>query len=324
MIYLLPIFLCTISYLLGNLIQKIIGDTESTMAETFLVGFLSVVLFWEALVLPSIKLLTPFAVVCRVFSILLLIFCILSLVVSRKNMRKQMKIKDTKNFWPLFSAVFVIGLQIAFFFLFYPDVTMDFTAETVNTTLVSNLIYENHPGMGDTFTYGITFRGKIVTLPVLYAYFLQLLPGETTTLLYRMIPIVVLLLNASVYWLWGHSLFVSNKDNSYQAYMFVVGIGLLNICGSFAKNCIFYYQMYRGFRGETLVYTVLIPYGIYLCMQILGHKKYRSILYLVMSGITCLCVCDYQKGFLPFIFSVLFCFLIAGGYQIRRCLRWRK
>ena len=103
-----------------------------------------------------------------------------------------------------------------------------------------------------------------------------------------------------------------------------VGIGLLNICGSFAKNCIFYYQMYRGFRGETLVYTVLIPYGIYLCMQILGHKKYRSILYLLMSGITCLCVCDYQKGFLPFIFSVLFCFLIAGGYQIRRCLRWRK
>ncbi|MGN0347111.1 MAG: DUF6077 domain-containing protein [Lachnospiraceae bacterium] len=324
MIYLLPIFLCTISYLLGNLIQKVIGDTKSTMAETFLIGFLSVILFWEVLVLPSIKLLAPFDVVCRVFSILLLIFCILSLVVARKNMLKQLKIIDTKNAGPLFSAIFIIGLQIVFFFLFYPDVSMDFTAETVNTTLVSNLIYENHPGMGDTFTYGITFRGKIVTLPVLYAYFLQLLPGETTTLLYRMIPIVVLLLNASVYWLWGHTLFVSNKDNSYQAYMFVVGIGLLNICGSFAKNCIFYYQMYRGFRGETIVYTVLIPYGIYLCMQIFGHKKYRSILYLVMSGLASLCVCDYQKGFLPFVISVLFCFLIAGGYQIRRCLRWRK
>lgn len=324
MIYVAPIFLITISYMAGSLVQAVFKDKERLIPETCIIGTLFLLLLWEALIMPSIKLLASFSFVCKIYSGLLLGIIILSFVFARKLMLEQLRIRELHSVWPIIGALGIFAIQIMVIFMMMPDTAKDFTVETVNTTLVSDLIYENHPEMGSTFLYGITFRGKLVTLPLFYAYVLQVFGGQAATLVYRVIPGWLLTLNALVYWLWGSELFAHEKKDWNRAFVFVMGIGLLNVFGSFAKNCVFYYQIYRGFRGETFVYGLLLPYSVLLCSRIFAGKKYKSIIYFLMTIWCAVCVTDYQKGVIPIGVAFIICLLVTIGYRIRRWVRCRQ
>lgn len=329
MYWLLPAFLLFAAYLIGSLMKKLLHDTERKGSEAILVGTLLMFLLWEFLVLPAIKIVASFAVVSRIYSGLLLAVFILSFLFCNKDIRKQWKaasIHVSGFVWGLL-ALFV--MQIGCLLILSPDVTGDFTVETVNTTIQSDLIYENHPGMGDTFEYGITFRGKLVSLPLFYAYLKELFnvgewfPCHASVLVYRIIPIWGLLLSYIVFGLWADVFFGKTDMGGNRTALFFIGLGLINIFGAGSEDSIFYYQMCRGFRGETFVFAVLIPYTVYLCWQIYCNKKYASIIYLVMTGITTLVLTDYQKGLIPFVLVFIICSLVAAGYWLRRWLRCR-
>lgn len=330
MVWFLPAFLLFISYLMGSLIKKLLHDSEQKASETVLIGTFLMLLLWEFLVLPAIKLVASFAVVSRIYSGLLLAIFILSFIFCNKEMRKQWKTASIHVSGLTLALIVLFLMQAGRFLLLTPDVSGDFTAETVNTALQSDLIYENHPGMGDTFTYGITFRGKLVSLPLFYAYLKglfsggELFPCHAAVLVYRIIPIWGLLLSYMVYGLWADVFFGKTDMSRDRAALFFIGLGFINIFGAYSENSILYYQMYRGFRGETIVFAVLIPYTIYLCWQVYGNKKYASIIYLIMTGITTLILTDYQKGLMPFVIVFFICSLIAAGYWLRRWLHCRN
>ncbi|MDE6687072.1 MAG: hypothetical protein K2J95_10195 [Lachnospiraceae bacterium] len=330
MYWLLPVFLLFAAYMMGSLIKKLLHDSEQRFSEAVLVGTLLMFLLWEFLVLPAIKIVASFSVVSRIYSGLLLAIFILSFVFCNKEIRKQWKTASFRVSGPALAWGVLFLIQIGCFLMLAPDVSGDFTVETVNTTIQSDLIYENHPGMGDTFVYGITFRGKLVSLPLFYAYLKELFcvgelfPCHASVLVYRMIPIWGLLLSYMVYGLWA-DVFLGKTDMSRnKRALFFIGLGFINIFGVYSEDSIFYYQMYRGFRGETLVFAVLIPYTIYLCWQIYSNKKYASVIYLLMAGITTLVLTDYQKGFMPFVMVFFICSLIAAGYRVRRWLHCRN
>lgn len=330
MYWLLPAFLLFAAYLMGSLIKKLLQDSEQKFPEAVLTGTLLMFLLWEFLVLPAIRLVASFAVVSRIYSGLLLAIFILSFIFCNKEMRKQWKTVSVHFSGIILAAVVLFAMQIGCFLMLTPDVSGDFTVETVNTTIQSDLIYENHPGMGDTFVYGITFRGKLVSLPLFYAYLKELFsvgelfPCHTSVLVYRIIPIWGLMLSYMVYGLWAEVFFGKTEMGRNRAALFFVGLGLINIFGACSEDSIFYYQLYRGFRGETIVFAVLIPYTIYLCWQIYGNKKYASVIYLIMTGITTLILTDYQKGIMPFAMVFSICTMIAAGYWLRRWLHCRN
>lgn len=324
MVYLAPLFLIIISYIMGSLLCTGVKDKPVHPAEVCIIGTMSVLLLWEAIILPSIKLLASFAVVSVTYSIILIGIVVLSLILARKFIAQNMRVSEPISPVPVIIIGIILGIQIAFFFLFYPDRNYDFTLETVNTTLESDLIYENHPGMGSTFLYGITFRGKIVTFPLFIAYLAKLFPGNVPCLVYRSIPTWTLFCSFMVYGLWAKALFTEDKQGKKKGTFFLLGVGLLNIFGSFSKDCIFYYQMFRGFSGDTFCYTVLIPYAVYRSFQLFYNKKYGSVIYIMMVAMTCLCVTDVKKGFVPMIICMVISGIVALGYRIRRWLKCRQ
>ncbi|HOO78914.1 MAG TPA: DUF6077 domain-containing protein [Lachnospiraceae bacterium] len=323
MVYLLPVFMLVTAYLIGKLGQKLLGDYEKNPMETCLNGTLIVILIWEALILPAIKLLAPFDAVTRIFCAIHLMLLAVSLVFCAKSISTDFLPQQLITPSPFITACVVFALQVVCFFFLMPDTTGDFTVETVNTTLASNLIYENHPGMGTTFVYGITFRGKLVTLPLLYAFWSQLCGGHAAEVVYRIAPLWCLGLSYMVYSLWANLFFQKAENKEVKKAAFFVGIGLLNICGSFAPDCIFYYQMYCGFRGETFIYSILIPYAVYLCYQIYGNKKMRSCIYLIITILGSLCLTDVQKGCIPILIAIVIASFIAMIYKLGRRMRKR-
>ena len=324
MTYLVSAFLLFTAYLAGCLIKKIFRDSDQKILENVILGMLLMFLMWEILILPSIKLLASFAIVSKIYSVLLLAIVLTAMLFCGKEIRNGWRISRVDMPWAVLIVVVLFLIQAGYFAMMQPDVTGDFTAETVNTTIQSDLIYENHPGMGDTFTYGITFRGKLVSLPLFYAYLTKLFSCRAAAVVYRSVPTFVLLLSYMAYGLWADVFFGKTEHREAKTALFYGSIALLNLCGSLSENSIFYYQMHRGFRGETIVFTVLIPYGVYLCWQIYGNKKYRSIIYLIMTGMGALTLTDYQRGFVPFFMAVVICSLIAIGYKVRRWLHCRS
>lgn len=324
MTYLVSAFLLFTAYLAGCLIKKIFRDPDQKLLENFILGMLLMFLLWEMLILPSIKLLASFAIVSKVYSVLLLAIALTAILFCGKEMRNGWMIRSVKMPWMALIVVMLFLLQTGYFIMMQPDVAGDFTVETVNTTIQSDLIYENHPGMGDTFTYGITFRGKLVTLPLFYAYLTNLFSCHAVVIVYRAIPTFVLLLSYMAYGLWADVFFGKAEHREAKTALFYGGITLLNFCGSLSENSMFYYQLHKGFRGETIVFSILIPYAVYLCWQIYGNKKYRSIIYLIMTGIGTLTLTDYQKGFVPLFMTVIICSLVAIGYKVRRWLHCRS
>lgn len=321
MAYLAPAFLIIIAYLIGSLTQTVFRAKVGNIPETILIGTMVMLLGFEAVIMPSIKLLASFDIVCKVYSGILLGLVILAIIFAKKNIQAQLKINLLHDIWPVIGALGIFVLQIVFVLFMAPDLSNDYTVEMVNTTLVSDLIYENHPGMGPAFQYGITFRGKLVTLPLFYAYLVKVFGGSSITMVFRVMPIWMLVLNSLSYWLWGFYISGEDKHNWNRGQIFMMGIGLLNIFGSFAQNCVFYYQMHKGFSGETMIYGCLLPFCVFLCSRVFAIKSKMEILYLGMVLATTICVTDYQKGLVPIAVSIIMCAFLMLVYRLRRWIR---
>lgn len=323
MVYLMPLFLISIAYMTGSLFQKMFR-LRGGIAETVLDGTCVLFLLWELLMLPAIKLLASFSVVSKIYGGILLAVVILSLLLCRREMKARLRIKTVYRNEPVYIIGVMLLAQFLYFVLVTPEREMDFTLETIYTTLKSDLIYENHPGMGTVFEHGITFRGKVVSLPIFYAFLARFVPDFAAVLLYRCIPFWVLLLSYFVYYLWAEILFGKMEKRTEKIGLFLGGIGMLNLFGSFIGSGWFFQQMNRGYRGETIVFAVLVPYAVFLMYQILIEGNYLQILRVLVVILTTLCVTDIQRGFVPLVIAVAVCGILRLIFCIGRWIRCKK
>ena len=323
MAFLLPVFLITVSYLCGRTLQGVFEERKNNClpkaGETCLIGMFALLLLWEILVLPAIKLMLSFRLLTQVYSILLLLICARGAITCSRELGKFRVAKpmDLRSPAAVF-AILVFLVQVVSYFLFYPDTTNDMTVETVVTTLSSDLIYENHPLMGSTFKYGITFRGKLVSLPLFYAYLKLISDSRAVLIVYRVAPFMSLLMNYTVYGLWIDQFTEQAQDRSRMKALCFLVLGVLNMSGSFSHDSIFYFLIHRGFRGETVVFGAVLPYILYLCFRIFIYHENRKILWLLMALAVTVPLVDVQRGLLPCGICVVILLLIVLAGTVRK------
>lgn len=320
MLYLAPVFLIVIAYIIGELFSGLFKYKEAILAEKCLLGTFLLAIFFEGFVLLAIKEEIPFKALCIAFSVLLLVIIALCVIFVSKRIYKNLEIKDPIDMGPIAMVVSIFAVQCICFFVFMPDAASDYTVELVNTTLYSNEIYTLNPGTGEVLQ-GMTFRGKIVSLPVFYAYISTLFGGNVSCLIYRAIPIWSLTLNFICYGLWAIYLFKNDERRQIKVAIFLTSLGVLNICGMFSKNCIFYNQMFKGFNGETICFSVIIPYCIYCALYMISNKVNNKWINILLALVCSIALTDYQKGFVPTIIVVLICCSI---HLVNRIRRWIK
>lgn len=331
MLYLAPIFLLVIAYLTGEILSTILRDKNSNIAEKCLIGTFALLVIFEGFVLVAQRINLSFNRMCIFYSVLLILIVAINAVFLSKRIYENLVVKEPISIEPIVMIVVIILIQVAGFFILMPDVTADYTLETVNTTIVSDSIYKYNPGTGKVFQNGLTLRGGIVTLPIFYAYLEKVFnhvsisgndfTGNIACLIYRAIPTWGLLLSFICYGTWANYLFKKDKRIQLKVAIFLTGLGLLNICGMFSKNCIFYNQMFRGFRGETICFSVIIPYAIYCLMKMINNKNNVKWINVLLALLCTVMLVDYQKGFVPTVIAILICIAI---HFINRLGRWLK
>lgn len=167
-------------------------------------------------------------------------------------------------------AVFLILLVTQLLYMFSGRSVYrlgDITLETVASFLENGSIYQINPMTGNAYAAGMPNRIKILCLPSLYAMLSSLFSVEPGTMVWRVIPLAVLIGCYAAYFCLGSSLFPGDRCRQL---CFLIITAILIWVGSYRYGMDGFGILYSGWRGVVWRNAVLIPYAVSLCLR----KKY--------------------------------------------------
>lgn len=146
----------------------------------------------------------------------------------------------------------------------------DMTVETVGSFLRSNAVYQVNPLTGRAYVEGLPIRLEILCLPTLYAALSGIFHIRHDVLVLYVMPVITLLCCYGAYGCLAKSLFPEDRR---KRFLFLALTALLVWIGSYSRGMDGFGLLYSGWQGVTIRNTVLIPYGISLCLR----KKYAYL-----------------------------------------------
>ena len=320
--YLSPLFILTISYVIGAFIKVLFRDDDDRITESCLIGTFFVLIAWQADLLVCDYFDLNFSIAFKIFVSLLLVVFALALFLSRKVFLKKLMITSKLLVVPVIIVSVVLIVEVIGFFILLPDRSGDSSVEIVNTVLLTNSIYGFDPLTGAERVTELGLLEKLNVLPYLYAFLVKLFGETPFIMVYRCVPMWVLVLDFMAYGLWADAFFDKKERKGYEIAGFILGIGALNLCGTFSQNSIFYYLTLKGFTGEAFCFSVIIPFCIYEFFALFKGKNLKKLIYILMGGVTVVFVTTIQKGLISFLMASAICLLIALGYKLRRNIKW--
>lgn len=140
----------------------------------------------------------------------------------------------------------------------------DMTLETIQAFLQTDAIYSVNPLTGMPYVQGIPLRLQILCLPTLYGFFGNLFGCAPEVIVWKLIPIVMLVLAYLAYGILGKVLFPKERTKrlwfmTVVALLFWVSDSMFGLEGFGLLHC--------GYRGVTIRGAVLLPYVVGLVLR---------------------------------------------------------
>ncbi len=144
--------------------------------------------------------------------------------------------------------------------------TGDMTVEMVESFLQTDTVYAINPLTGRGYTEGIPLRIKILGLPTLYSILCSVFQMEGTELVWKYIPLLMLLLSYSAFWLIATVLF-DKESEKYKRAIFMVFVALLFCAGDYGYGMDGFGILHCGYQGVVIRNMVLVPYILALTLR---------------------------------------------------------
>lgn len=313
---LLIAFLIFTPFLLGQPVRKIIDRCGRGVVDTYICGVMTMFAISGVLHLFVMFTNRSFSDYLKFYPIIVIIPAIIGVIltvmdIKRNNtefsvkariiafFRSWFKSKELQIFGSL--TLIAILLCVVRIIACAPDVTGDFTLETIRTTLQTDSIYQYNSLTGQVLEEGMPIRQQILTLPFFQAFLSVFFNVEVTLILYKIFPCYTLFLTLLVYSRFAGTLFLKQKEHQ-MIFMFIISFMLL--VGDYAYAAPAALMLHQGFTGNAMCAGVIIPFGIYACI----NRKWLLA-----------CVCVVAELFLVWTtyglgFSVLviFLFMLIG------------
>lgn len=135
----------------------------------------------------------------------------------------------------------------------------DMTAETVNSFLATDAVYQVNPLTGQAYELGVPLRVKIIGLPTLYAFLCQSFGLSPQQVIWHLVPAVVMLCSYMAYLALAYALFP--KDLIKRG-LFLIFVAVLISAGDYLYGMEGFGLLHSGFRGVSIRAAVLIPYTV--------------------------------------------------------------
>ncbi len=296
----LILLLLLIPWMAGNGILYVIDRKEKGIrgGEALVVGWIGVIGAAEAVHLCAVFLHVSITVCAMVFGGIMavvgmgsLAVCVFSLLRTKSPDRRRAGWRRTPLFWA--AAAICLGQVLLIWFRGEVCLSRDMTLETVVSFLQTDGAYLVNPMTGTAYESGIPLRLEILCLPTLYSALCRLFAAEPGTLVWMVIPCVMVVCSYSSFYCVGKALF---PRSAAQQDLFLVLTAVLLGVGSYALGMDGFGLFYSGWRGGTIRNAVLIPYLISLCLR----RRWKTTL-LCIAAEACLVWTLYGAGACMFV-----------------------
>lgn len=288
-IYLLFACMTVLPVLAGKGVLAILYRKQARkfyLAECLIVGWLVVIGLAEAAHLAAVFLGWSLSKVTGAFAIAGLVISCVGCIVWLISRRSVEKVKKTspRELTPLrFGMILAFVLPVIWQIMTIVSQESvyrvgDMTAETVESFLEEDSIYAVNPLTGKPYEAGIPLRIKILGLPTLYAVLCNLFGVSSMELVWKYIPILVLILSYGAFGIIGRALFDREKDRD-NCLLFMAFTALVFCAGDYALGMDGFGLLHGGFRGVTIRNMVLVPYAFSLALR----RKWRPACAVVLA-----------------------------------------
>ena len=269
------ILLLFLPYPAGLILNIITRQKETNQIETYLIGFFSLFLLQGVVFSLHSFVGLPFELTCKIFTYasLAIVFVgiILIIFVYRKNIKssiEKMTLKKEEKlvFILMLTAIALVVVRVCSIYDFGRD---DIMLETVRVNSLTGTVNMYNPLTSRPYELGIINSRKIITLPVYYTYWCITFGIEDRMLLYIVCTLQTL---ACLLFACKCAMSTILKTNK-KIYTFLMFVGVLLLSGDYFKGAVGYKVLWNGYRGETIVVAVMLPYLIYVIMDMYKIEK---------------------------------------------------
>lgn len=152
----------------------------------------------------------------------------------------------------------------------------DMTVETVGSFLYTDRVYQVNPMTGSDYLGGIPLRLQILCLPGLYGALCRLFALEPVPVVWKVIPLAVLISSYSAFSCLGRCFFAEDKK---KRHCFLAVMALLIWAGSFYLGMDGFGILCSGWRGVVIRNAVLVPFMISLLLR----KKWVPVVFCIAA-----------------------------------------
>ncbi len=316
---LLILSLLIVPFFLGQPVRKVIDHGGKGATDTYICGVMT--MFVLSGVLHFFVMFTnrPFSQYVRLYLIAISLLMLIGVVVTVFDVKKcgreySVKARTFAFFraWfkgreaMLFTVLTLIMLILCMVRILAgePDITGDFTLETIRTTLQTDSIYRYNSLTGMILTEGMPIRQQILTLPFCLAFLSEFFGVELTLVVHKIFPCFVLLLGFLVYSRLAGILFERDKTKQI-IFMFVICFMIL--VGDYAHAVPAALMLHQGFTGNALCAGVVVPFVVYACLR----RKWLIAVLCVVAELF-LVWTTYGMGFCVLVILIFALIEIAG------------
>lgn len=231
-------------------------------------------------------------------------------VIGKKMMKKKTIFQECP-FWCLATAALILFQIIWHFYIHEPWREWDIMIETVQTMLKEGLFSNNNPMTGRPYTAGAPTRYRLLVLPYIYTIICKVTGVSPQTLLFEIVPAVVLCLSYVVYAGWAAFLY---PDNRKKQCIFLFFVAVLYQMGDYANVTEAFRVFHVGYEGTSIRAAILIPWVILACLK----RKWWQVV-ICAAAEAALVWTNYGLGY-----CVLLAALFLGYYGLQLILAKRR
>lgn len=276
---LLILSLLIVPFFLGQPVSKIIDRGSRDVTDTYICGVMTMFVLSGALHFFVMFTNRPFSEYVKLYPVVIAFLMLVGVVITVFGVKKnsgehgiKAKMIAFGKVWfksgetKLFAILTLITLFLCVIRILTgePDVTGDFTLETIRTTLQTDTIYQYNSFTGMLLAEGMPIRQQILTMPFYLAFLSEFFGVGVELVIYRVFPCFVLLMGFLVYTRLAGVLFPENKEKQ-TVFMFVICFMIL--VGDYAHAAPAALMLHQGFTGNALCVGVVIPFVIYACLR---------------------------------------------------------
>jgi len=178
----------------------------------------------------------------------------------------------------------------------------DITMETVQTILREGYNYTSNPLTGMPDTAGAPTRWKILVLPFVYATICDVTGIAPATLIYELVPILVLFVSYLVYTELAKVIY---PESPYRQCVFMLFVVVARWFGDYLAETESALLLHSGYEGDAIRVAILMPLALWACLK---NKWWLAIL--CMLAEVAIVWTFYGLGYV-FLMSVIF--LVVKG-----------